>query len=97
MKFAYNSAPVPGTETGVDNNPLPSLLVPATCTKILVESRHDEDGSLSSCSQVPFTHDAAGTVANAQAIPAIESVYVMVYSEVDPSIPSEILNGSCKI
>ena len=88
---------VPDTETGVDNDPLPSLLVPETCTEISVESEHDEDGSLSLCSQVPFTHDAADTVANAQAIPAIESVYVMVYDEVDPSIPSEILNGSYKI
>ena len=52
---------------------------------------------LSLCSQVPFTHDATGTVADAQAVPAIESVYVIVYDEVDPSIPSEILNGSYKI
>ena len=88
---------VPDTEIGVDNDPLPSLLVPETCTKISVESTHDEDGSLSLCSQVPFTHDAANTVADAQDIPVTESVYVMVYDEVDPSIPSEILNDSYKM
>ena len=36
---------VPDTETGVDNNPDPSLLVPETCTKISVKSEQDEDGS----------------------------------------------------
>jgi hypothetical protein len=85
---------LPDTETGVDSDPLPSLLVPETCTEISVESKHDEDGSSSLCSQVPFTHDAANSIADAQIIPAIESVYVMVYDEVDLSIPSEILNGS---
>ena len=88
---------VPDTEIGADNGPLPSLLVPETCTKILVVSGHNEDGSSSLCSQVPFTHDAADTVADAQAVPAMESVYIVVYNEVDPSIPSEILSGSYKI
>ena len=88
---------VPDSEIGADNDPLPSLLVPATCTEISVVSGHDEDDSSSLCSQVPFTHDATGTVSDAQAVPAIESVYVIVYDEVDPSIPSEILNGSYKI
>jgi hypothetical protein len=98
MGFIYKSSPthLPDTETGVDNNTLPSLLVPETCTEISVESKHDEDGSSSLCSQVLFTHDAASRVADAQTIPAIESVYVMVYDVVDPSIPSEILNGSYK-
>ena len=36
---------VPDTETGVDNTPVPSLLVPETCTKISVKSEQDEDGS----------------------------------------------------
>jgi hypothetical protein len=85
------------TETEVDNDPLPSLLVPQICTEISVESTHDEDGSSSLYSQVPFTHHAADTVADAQTIPTIESVYVMVYDEVDPSTPSEILNGSYNI
>ena len=88
---------VPDTEIGADNDPLPSLLVPTACTEISFESEHDEDGSSSLCSQVPFTHDAAGTVADAQTVPAIESVYITVYDEVDPSIPSEILSGSYKI
>ena len=88
---------VPDTEIGTDNGPLPSLLVPTTCTEISVVSGHDEDDSSSLCSQVPFTNDAAGTVADAQAVPAIESMYVIVYDEVDPSIPSEILNGSYNI
>ena len=88
---------VPDTEIGEDNNPLPSLLVPAACTEISVVSGHDEDDSSSLCSQVPFAHDAADTVADAQAVPVIESVYVTVYDEVDPSIPSEILSGSYTI
>jgi hypothetical protein len=98
MRFVYKSSPIhlPDTETGADNDPLPSLLVPETWTEISVESTHDEDGSSSLCSQVPFPHDSTDTVADAQAIPVIESVYVMVYDEVDPSIPSEILNGSYK-
>ncbi len=101
MRFVYKSSPIhlPDTETGVDNDPLPSLLVPEACTEILVESTHNdsEDDSSSLYSQVLFTHNAADTVADAQTIPAIESVYVMVYDVVDPSIPSEILNGSYKI
>ena len=59
---------VPDTETWVDNNPVPSLLVPETCTEISVES----DGSSSLCSQVLFTHDSASTVADAQATPVVE-------------------------
>ena len=58
---------LPDTETGVDNTPVPSLLVPETCTKISVESEQDEDGSWSLCSQVLFTHVAAGTVADTHA------------------------------
>ena len=68
--------------------------MPETSTKISVISAHDEDGSLSLCSQVLSTHDAASTVADAQDTPVVESVYVMAYDEADPSIPSEILNGS---
>ena len=65
---------VPDTETGVDNTPVPSLLVPETCTKISVESEQDEDFSSSLCSQILFTYDAAGTVADAQAVPVVRSV-----------------------
>ena len=36
---------VPDTETGVDNTPDPSVLVPETCIKISVISEQDEDGS----------------------------------------------------
>ena len=70
--------------------------MPETCTEISVDSKQDEDGSSSLCSQVLFTHDSASTVADAQAIPVIESVYVIVYDEADPSIPSVILNRSYK-
>ena len=65
---------VPDTETGVDNNPDPSLLVPETCTKISVESEQNEDSSSSLCSQVLFTHIVASTVADAQVVPVVRSV-----------------------
>ena len=57
--------------------------MPETCTEISVDSKQDEDGSSSLCSQVLFTHDAASTVADAQATPVIESVYVMNFVHVD--------------
>ena len=91
--FTKSSPSVPDTETGVDNT---SLLVPETCTEIFVDSKQDEDGSSSLCSQVLFTHDEANTVSDAQATPVVESVYVMMYDEADPSIPSVILNRSYK-
>ena len=66
---------VPDTETGVDNNPDPSLLVPETCTKISVEPEQDEDGSSSLCSQViVHTRMSVSTVADVQATPVVVSV-----------------------
>ena len=52
----------------------PRLLGLETWTKILLKSEQDEDGSLSLCSQVLLTHVAAGTVADTQATPVVESV-----------------------
>ena len=92
-----NCSPLADTESGIDNNPFPSLFVPETCTEISVDSKQDEDGSLSLCSQVLFTHNSASTVADAQATPVVESVYVMVYDEADPSMPSVISNRSYKM
>ena len=97
VNCVYNSSPLPDSDIGVDNTPLPNLLVPEACIRISVRSEQDEDTSSSLCSQLLFTHDAAGTVADAQAIPVVDSVYIMVYNEAEPSMPSEILNGSYKI
>ena len=74
--------------------------MPETCTEIFVDSKQDEDGSSSLCSQVLFTHDKANNtyiVADAEAIPMVESLYVMVYDETDPPMPSVISNRSYKM